>query len=231
MELGGHDPEQITATVNAVAERFVAVAAGLKRDNLTELTGILEKQLTQAQGNLREAESSLKSFRVDAVTTVAAGAGSVTESTQYPRDPMFAGLVDLKVNLDEVRRDRTAIERLLAPSTDPNAEVPVDALSMVGSVQRSTEMVQALRDLTSKQAELRALRAHYTDANPPVRRLASEVDELAHRTLPGLAASLVAELRVRETQLVQRVDAASSNIQKIPPLAVEETRLQRQVTL
>jgi len=162
MELGGHDPAQITGTVNAVADRFVAVAAGLKRDNLTELTGILGKQLAQAQANLRQAEATLKTFRVSAVTTVAAGAGSVTESTQYPRDPMFAGLVDLKVNLDEVRRDRTAIERLLAPSTDPNAEVPVDALSMVGAVQRSTELVQALRDLTSKQAELRALRAHYT---------------------------------------------------------------------
>ena len=231
MELGGHDPAQIAATVNAVAERFVAVAAGLKRDNLTELTRILGDQLAQAQANLRQAEASLKSFRVGAVTTVAAGAGSVTESSQYPRDPMFAGLVDLKVNLDEVRRDRTAIERLLAPSTDPTVEVPVDALSMVGSVQRSTELVQGLRDLTSKQAELRALRAHYTDANPPVRRLASEVDELAHRTVPALAASLVAELRVRESELVQRVDAASSSIQKIPPLAVEESRLQRGVTL
>src|SRR4029077_15740896 len=41
MELGGHDAAQITATVNAVADRFVAVAAGLKRDNLTELTRIL----------------------------------------------------------------------------------------------------------------------------------------------------------------------------------------------
>lgn len=231
MELGGHDPAQIAATVNAVAERFVAVAAGLKRDNLTELTRILGDQLAQAQANLRQAEASLKSFRVGAVTTVAAGAGSVIESSQYPRDPMFAGLVDLKVNLDEVRRDRTAIERLLAPSTDPTVEVPVDALSMVGSVQRSTELVQGLRDLTSKQAELRALRAHYTDANPPVRRLASEVDELAHRTVPALAASLVAELRVRESELVQRVDAASSSIQKIPPLAVEESRLQRGVTL
>jgi len=231
MELGGHDPAQITATVNAVADRFVAVAAGLKRDNLTELTRILGSQLGQAEANLRQAEGDLKSFRVSAVTTVAAGAGSVTESTQYPRDPMFAGLVDLKVNLDEVRRDRSAIERLLAPSTDPTAEVPVDALSMVGAVQRSTELVQALRDLTSKQAELRALRAHYTDANPPVRRLASEVDELAHKTVPALAASLVSELRVRESELAQRVDGASSSIQKIPPLAVEESRLQRGVTL
>src|SRR5207245_11615878 len=142
MELGGHDPAQITATVNAVADRFVAVAAGLKRDNLTELTRILGSQLGQAEANLRQAEGDLKSFRVGAVTTVAAGAGSVTESTQYPRDPMFAGLVDLKVNLDEVRRHRSAIERLPAPSTDPTAQVPVHAMSMAWAVQRSTELVQ-----------------------------------------------------------------------------------------
>src|SRR5207247_11450295 len=40
-----------------------------------------------------------------------------------------------------------------------------------------------------------------------------------------------AERRVREQQLGERVDAASANLRKIPPLAVEETRLQRAVTL
>src|SRR2546422_879138 len=37
--------------------------------------------------------------------------------------------------------------------------------------------------------------------------------------------------RSREQQLGERVDAASANLRKIPPLAVEETRLQRAVTL
>ena len=229
LELGGHDPAQVATIVNAVAERFVVVAAGLKRDKLTELTHILETQLERARGSLRSTEAALRGFRVEAVTTLAAGTGTVTENQQYPRDPMFAGLVEMKTSLDEVRRDRAAIERVLAQATDSG--LVVDALAMVGAVQRSTELVQALRDLTAKQAELRALRAHYTDQNVPVRRLAAEVEALTRHTIPTLASSLAAELRVRETELGQRVNAASVGLRKIPPLAVEETRLQREVTL
>lgn len=229
LELGGHNPKALAATVNAVAERFVAVAASLKRDNLGELTGILATQLEQARTALRRSEDALRAFRVGAVTTLAEGAGSVTQNTTYQRDPLFAGLVDMKVSLDEVRRDRAAIERLLAQA--PDSGLSVDALAMVGAVQRSTELVQGLRDLTTKQAELRALRAHYTDDNPPVRRVSLEVDELSHRTIPALASSLAAELRVRETELGQRVANASTGLKQVPPLAVEEARLQRDVTL
>src|SRR5437773_2177374 len=136
MALGGTNPALIAATVNAVADRFVEVAASLKREKLTELTRILGTQLAQAQ-----------------------------------------------------------------------------------------------RDLSAKQADLRTLRAHYTDASPAVRRLAAEVAALERQTIPALAGALAAELRVREQQLGERVDAASANLRKIPPLAVEETRLQRAVTL
>ena len=229
MQLGGRDPVAIAATVNTVAERFVAVAAGLKRDNLGELTGILGAQLAQGQAALRSAEDALRAFRVGAVTTLAEGAGSVAQNTQYQRDPLFAGLVEMKVSLDEVRRDRAAIDRLLRQGIDSG--VSVDALAMVGAVQRSTELVQALRDLTAKQAELRALRGHYTDDNPPVRRAAAEAEALGRRTIPALASSLAAELRVRETELAERVATASTGLQQVPPLAVEEARLQRNVTL
>src|SRR2546426_8274147 len=51
----------------------------------------------------------------------------------------------------------------------PESALAVDALGMIGSVQRSTELAQALRDLSAKQADLRTLRAHYTDAGPAVR--------------------------------------------------------------
>src|SRR6266699_2600886 len=229
LQLGGRDPVAVAATVNAVAERFVAVAAGLKRDNLGELTGILGTQLAQGQAALRRAEDALRAFRVGAVTTLADGAGSVAQNTQYQRDPLFAGLVEMKVSLDEIRRDREAIERLLRQGVDSG--VSVDALGMVGAVQHSTELVQALRDLTAKQAELRALRGHYTDDNPPVRRAAAEADALGRRTIPALASSLAAELRVRETELGQRVATASTGLKQVPPLAVEEARLQRDVTL
>src|SRR2546422_6499993 len=134
-------------------------------------------------------------------------------STLFPyttlfRDPMFAGLLDVKVSREEARRDRATIERVLAQL--PESALAVDALGMIGSVQRSTELAQALRDLSAKQADLRTLRAHYTDAGPAVRRLAAEVAALERQTIPALAGALAAELRVREQQLGERVDAASA---------------------
>src|SRR5437764_1111403 len=52
LELTGPDAAGVTGTVNAVASRLVAAAADLKRDNLTQLTGILGAQLEQAQARL-----------------------------------------------------------------------------------------------------------------------------------------------------------------------------------
>src|SRR6266705_3955240 len=205
MELGGPNPALVTATVNAVANRFVDVAASLKREKLTELTRILGLQLAQAQVRLGQVEDSLRIFRVRAVNVYAQGGASVTPNMQYQKDPMFAGLLDVKVSREEARRDRETIERLVAQL--PESGLALDALGMVGSVQRSTELAQALRDLTTKQADLRTLRAHYTEADPSVRRLAAEVGALEQQTIPALAGALAGELRVREHQLGERVDA------------------------
>src|SRR6266436_8644523 len=182
LELHGPEPSAVTGTVNAIAERFVATAADLKRNNLVQLTEILSAQLERARANLRDAETALKTFRVKAVTQYADGAAPVTPNLLYPRDPAFAGLLDLKVNREGMLRDREAIGRILAASGD--STLAIDALGMIGSVQKSTELSQALRDLTARQAELRALRVHYTDAAPEVRRLAAEVAALERTTIP-----------------------------------------------
>ncbi|HXL34253.1 MAG TPA: hypothetical protein VN953_04990, partial [Gemmatimonadales bacterium] len=228
LELAGPDPAAVTVTVNAVAARFAAAAADLKRDNLTQLTGILAAQLERAQANLRSAEAALQSFRVTAVTQYADGAAPVTPNMRYPQDPVFAGLLDMKVRRGELLRDQAAIKRILAQS--PESGLLVDALATIGSVERSTELSQALRDLTAKQAVLRALGARYTPEAPVVRRVAAEVAALERQTIPMLATALARELKLRAGELEQRVDSVARDLRRIPPLAVEETRLQRDVT-
>ena len=229
LELHGPNPAEVTGTVNAIAERFVAAAADLKRDNLVQLTQILDTQLARARASLRDAETALKTFRVRAVTQYAGGAAPVTPNLRYPTDPTFAGLLDMKVEREGLLRDREAISRILAGPADSG--VAVDALAMVGSVQKSTELSQALHDLTARQAELRALRVRYTDADPTVRRLAAEVAALERKTIPAMAAALTEEMAIRAGELRHRVDSAAGDLRRIPPLAVEEVRLQRDVTL
>src|SRR5881227_3648549 len=215
LELTGPDAAGVTGTVNAVASRFVAAAADLKRDNLTQLTGILGAQLAQAQARLRSAETALQRFRVTAVTEYAEGAAPVTPNMRYPQDPVFAGLLDLKVRRGDLLRDRAAIKRILAQG--PESGLMVDALATLASVERSTELSQALR-------------VRYTAEAPAVRRVAAEAATLERQTIPQLATGLARELERRAAELGQRADSVARDLRRIPPLAVEETRLQRDVT-
>jgi len=227
LELRGPDPARITAIVNAVVERYVEVGAELKREKLTELTKILDEQLSYAQQNLRDAEVALEHFRVQTITlpsdrTTAAGVDA-------SRDPVFASFFDTQIGREQARRDREALQRLLAQAGDSG--ISADAIGVIGSVQQSAELTQALKELATKQADLRALKYRYSDAYPPVQRLAGEIATLERQTLPALARALAGELAMREAELGRRVDADSRNLRQIPPRAIEEARLRRGVTL
>jgi len=228
VELRGGSPRRIAAILNATAERYVKVAADLKRQKLTELTKILDEQLGYAQRNLQDAETALRNYRVQTITLPADRSPTAPSGTEA-RDPVFARFFDTQLERDQLRRDRDAITRLIAQAADSG--VPAGALGVVGAVTRSPELSQSLKELTDKQAELRALRRRYADAYPPVQRLTNEIAELERATIPNLARGLVVELGARERELGREVDMSSRDLRQIPPRAIEEDRLRRGVTL
>ena len=224
MHLKGADAGRITATVNAIAERFVQVAAELRRQKLTELTKILDQQLAGAHQNLLDAEQALERFQVN----------TIARPSQIPKaggtdDPAFASFFKMQVDRDQVQRDREALERVIAQAGDSG--LSAEALAVVGSVQQNVQLTQALAELTTKQAELRALRYKYADAYPLVQKRLGEIATLQRQTIPNLARQLRAELSGREAELGRRVTADSRTLQAVPPRAIDEARLQRQVTL
>ncbi len=220
----GPDPDQATGIANAVAERFVAAAADLKRQRLTELTAILQDQLNHAQANLRTAEAALTVFRVHNAVRPSEGPAQGPDGRRITADPTFASYVDRQVAFDGLTRDRAAIAQVL---THADSGVAVDQLAMIGAVQRSSELTAALKELTDRQAELRALRFRYADTHPPVRRLALQVDTLAQRVIPGLARTLMDGLAARARELAQRRDSIARDLQSAPPVALTEIRLAR----
>ena len=219
------NPDQATGIANSVADRFVAAAADLKRQRLTELTAILQDQLDHAQTNLRTAEAALTAFRVRNAVRPSEGPAQGPDGRRITADPTYASYIDLQVSLDELKRDRAAIAQLLTRSADSG--VAVDRLAMIGSVQRSSELTAALKELTDRQAELRALRFRYADTHPPVRRLALQVDTLSRRVIPGLARTLMAGLAAREQVLAQQRDSIARDLRTAPPVALSEIRLAR----
>ena len=225
LELRGTDPERLAAIVNAVAARFVAVAADLKRRRQSELVRIFGEQLQHAGRRLTGAEAGLRAFRVNAAPLLAEGGPG--DARRAGRDPAQAGYLDLRSEQEQLRRDRVAIERLLVTAGDSG--LSVDALEFIGPVQRSAELSLALRELTTRQADIRALRYRYTDDNPEVRRVATQIAALRHSTIPALARALAAELGTREADVNRLVGAASGGLRRLPTLLLDDARLSREV--
>lgn len=229
VELRGTDPRQIAATVNAVVERYVDVAAQLKREKLTELARILDEQLRQAERNLRNAESALESYRVQTITLPSDRATPVAAGLQLTRDPVFQSFFEMRIELEQIRRDRDAIEQALTAGGD--SALPVDGFEVIGSVQASSQMMAALRELTENRAELRALSYRYTSEHPPVQRLQGTIRALEQGTIPDLAAGLIAQLEARKAELDGRIASASRELRQIPPRVIQEARLEREVAI
>jgi len=229
VELEGTRAGHIAAVLNAVTKRYVDVAADLKRQKLTELTRILQEQLASAEQNLRGAEIALENFRIQTITLPGERA-PLAPGLAETREPVFGSFFDIKIEREQLGRDRGALERWLA-APDSSAAASGDALRLIRSVQQSAELLQALGELNAKQAELRALRYRYTDAYPPVHRLASEVGSLEQIIIPGLVRKLIDQVAARQAALDDQIGAASSDLRQVPARAIEEARLRRDVTI
>lgn len=229
LSMEGADPARAAAVLNALTDRFVEVAAQLKRAKLDELTMVLEEQLRYSEENLRTAEADLEGFRVRTITLPSEQAAPLAAGLQSTEAPVLSSFFNLKIEREQLRSDRQAVERVLAEV--PSGNLPIDALAPITAVQGSGALMGALQELNEKRAELRALQQRYTADYPPVRRLVGEISVLEGRTIPRIAGELRQGLLAREELLDQRVGSASRELEQIPPRAIEEARLQRRVQI
>ncbi|HTY06467.1 MAG TPA: polysaccharide biosynthesis tyrosine autokinase [Gemmatimonadales bacterium] len=229
ISLTGTDPVRTVSIVNTVVEREVEVATDLKKAKLTELTRILEEQLATAQSNLSAAENALETFHVKTATLPSDQAMPVAPGLSVTTNPALTSFFNMKVQRENIRADRASIVRILGQV--PDSGLSVDAMLMIPAVDSSTELKGVLNELTQKEATLRTLRSHYTDATPAVNRAAQEVDSLERQTIPKLAMQLVADMDTRARDLDLRMSGAAVDLQQIPQRAIEEARLERAVSI
>ena len=227
IELKGANPSLTAATVNAVADRVVVVATELKRRKFEELAKILREQYDIAAVALREAERELEAYQIRTADVLAAQPPDLMATPDGRGDPAFSRSFELRVTLEQLRRDRQTLEQVIAQA--PTTGLRLDALTVIGAVRESPSVQKALDEATAKQAELRALRTRYTEASAPVREIAAQLDSLERRALPALLRQVVGELAAREAALTPQVDAAFGHLRRIPTLAVEQARRTRDV--
>lgn len=228
LQLQGTSPSATAATLNAVADRFVQVAAELKRQKLTQLSAILQEQLTSSYADLGRAERSLETFRVHTITLPSEQASPVTPGLEQTRDPVFAAFFEMRIQRDQLDRDRRAIDSALAR---PDSSLSAMELEAIPSVRGSAELTQTLASLATKEAEARAMRLQFGASYPPLQRSEAELAELRGQTVPALARKLATELATRLRDLDARIGSASHELQAIPSRAIEEARLRRDVAI
>ena len=224
--LVGTRSNELAVTMNSILRQFVAEAAALKRKNLTDQRIALEEQLEQSTGNLQSLERQLKEFQVRISLERPKGL-PVLPGGVFAQDPGTANFFALKVETETARRDREALQALVAGGQDVRV-TPEQLLSIPGVLSTSPDLNNAVTELTKAEADLRTLRSKYTEKMPLVVAKNEEVERIKTQTLPAITRQVLDQLRRKEAELDRRVSAASSDMQRIPATAIEEGRLTRE---
>lgn len=230
ISLRGTDPQAITATINAVAERFVEVATFLKRDKLTQMREILAAQLERSAVELRAAENALETFKINTITLPSdRGASPIASGLAETRDPVRLAFFRLRVDRDSLVMERDAIARALA-TADSTVSLVI-TLGAIPAARNSPELSGALTLLAEKRTEARQLRLAFGPTHPDLQKVDREIAELAGITVPTQARGVIANLDQRIADLEARIAAQGREMQSIPARASEEARLEREVEI
>jgi len=226
------DPRLAARTLNTWADEYVRVAAELKKRNMVEFARILEGQMQYAEKATRDAESAYQNFRINAITLPTEGGPVAAGVVERERDPALLSYFDQKIEYDNLRHDREALETTIANAARNG--VPYEGLLLIPSVAQNPgaeALREAFRGRYQLQARLAAERQQFTDEYPTVKELKQSLDVLANRTIPELANNLLAQMREREADYRRRIQSASRELQSIPPRTIEERRLNRAVVV
>ncbi|MCE9602547.1 MAG: AAA family ATPase [Gemmatimonadetes bacterium] len=230
LSLRGTDPVEITATVNAVAARFVEVGASLKRDKLSQLTEVLKGQLDRSQNDLRVAEDALETFKINTITLPNdRGANPIASGLQETRDPVRTAYFRTRQDRDSLDMERESIQRALL-AADSSTSLLV-TLGAIPSVRSSVELNDAVSLLAAKRTQAREMRLTFGPAHAPLQQLNREITELERVTVPAQARALIANLAQRVRDLDARITASGREMQAIPARVAEESRRERNVLI
>ncbi len=218
------DSKEAAGTLNAIATRFQDLAAQLKREKLTQLVQGLSSQAAEAQTRLKEAESALMSYQVNTITEPHEDA-PVAAGIQMTGPTVMSTNTQLKLQLDALRNDRRAFEDVLRAAQ--TGDFTVDAFMTVGAVKTSTDLQRVLQEISTTDAELRALLLRYTPAAPNVIDVQNKLTTLRKETLPFYANAVAQTLKIQEQRIQDQINASDRELRQIPVRTVSQSRLQR----
>jgi capsular exopolysaccharide synthesis family protein len=230
LTLRGTNPEATTATLNLWLQRFVSVAETIKKRKLTEAANAQTTNLERSVEQLEAAELALSRYRVGTITLPAEGtpvAGGVAET----QPTVMTSFFEQRIRLEELASVRQQLERM-QQSARANGRLSDADLFLLPSLttgQQNVAIATTINELNQKQAEYRANSRIYTDSSEFLQTLAREISNLQRVTIPNQVNTLLAQIRSQESALRSRTREAEGELRGIPPRAIEEQRLKRNV--
>jgi len=228
--LNGENSARTAATLNAWVEQFVTKATALKKKNVMSYATILEGQRQFAADNLTAAEGALQRFRVNTVTEPNERQ-IVMPGLEMTNSPVFNDYFRDKVLAEGFTRDRAAIERILEQGKKDGIITPEAVLSVpiVAQDPASEPLRRLLIEQTQRETDLRKLQETFLDEAPQVKSQKVFLNDLRTVNVPRALAAYLAQLRIKESQLKDRIDASSKDLRNIPTRTIQEGQLKRQV--
>jgi capsular exopolysaccharide synthesis family protein len=133
--------------------------------------------------------------------------------------------VGFKQQLDQLQTDRKQIETVLA-RTKAGAQT-VDAFQTIPAVQKASDLMKALGELSTLEGDLRALLYRYTDQYRGVQDDKAKIEKLKTQTIPEMAQALVDQLKIQESDLESKIGQAGSELKSVPEQQMALDRLMR----
>lgn len=222
----GTDKNQIAIVVNALCDEFVALAADLKRRNLTAMRALLDSQVIAAQAHLRDSESRLKGFQTNTITAPrAGGALSGTPGLVSTAGAAQGQFGNLRAQLEKLSQDRAQLEAVLERSK--SGAITADAFQTIPAVTGAIQLKTAIAELVRAESERDALLFRYTPEHPLVKQNDAVLSHLRSQRIPELALALVTQLKAQEKDLEARLVAATSELRQGPAITITEMALTR----
>ena len=223
----GTNPGRDAEVLNALGRQFVAIASDVNRAHHAEVAKTLEHQLADAERALKQSEASFARFRTGAITLPGQGA-SIVGGMEPGADPAVGTYFVQRIESDSLRRDRSALERVVSASS-AGAPMDIGALLAIPAARHAPELTPTLADLGRAEDSLAVLRRTYTAEYKPLQSLQAAVTRLRTQTIPQQARLVLARLRSQERDATSRVASSSRQLQGIPARSLQAARLQREV--
>lgn len=231
MSLDGPNALRMQQTLNSIMRSFVKESQRLKKENLTAVSRTVDEQLKNASETLRDAETSLESFKINAITQPTENV-PIMPGVSIQTNPVMSTFFGDKALLEAARRNRVQLERILAEGKT-TGKLSIEALrgapNLLTTGETGKEIAVFINELTTYDAQLRSLRQRFTDEHQRVKAVMDSVRLVETQAIPQAAGRLLNELQSYEGEMEKRVSGTSAELRKIPARTIEEQRRQRAV--